>query len=97
MCANHHSQAFGVQNISQVNCQYIILASGATKNPDPQNGSLSDLGIYLATDPAPASGQDGAEINDLTQFILTLRVPPNVTGFSFDFIYFSVIFNTNLS
>ncbi|MFH2007784.1 MAG: MopE-related protein [bacterium] len=70
------------------NCQFLILASGAAKNLQPQGGMESDLGIYNAQDPAPIP--DGQDINDLTQFELRLRVPGNAKGFSFDFIFFSV-------
>ncbi len=70
------------------NCKWAYLSSGVALDPDPQGSWDSDLGISEA-DPAPTSGQDGADIHDLTQFIVTLRVPINVTGFSFDFIFFS--------
>lgn len=72
----------------QDNCKFLVLASGQAKNPDPQSGEFMDLGIWGAPDPAPAP--DGAEINDLTQFEIQLRVPGNAKGFSFDFIFFSV-------
>lgn len=71
------------------NCKWAYLSSGAALDADPQGSMSSDLGVFMATDPAPASGQDGAMVNDLTQFIVTLKVPINVTGFSFDFIFFS--------
>jgi hypothetical protein len=72
----------------QDNCNFLIMSSGLVKNPDPQSGELMDLGIWGAPDPAPVP--DGAEVNDLTQFELQLRVPGNAKGFSFDFIFFSV-------
>jgi len=73
------------------NCKYAILASGPTMHSQPQEDFTgSDLGIWLTTDPAPAAGQDGADIYDLTQFAVTLVVPINVTGFSFDFLFLSV-------
>jgi len=74
--------------LPQVNCKFLILASGQAKNPDPQSGEYMDLGIWGAPDPAPAP--DGADVNDLTQFELQLRVPGNAKGFSFDFVFFSV-------
>lgn len=84
--ANHPS----VEGLPTSNCQFVILSSGAARATDPQDDmTSSDLGIYNAQDPAPPSGQDGAEINDLTQFHIRLRVPANVTGFSFDFVFFS--------
>ena len=66
------------------------VATGPARAADPQGDTLgSDLGISGVQDPAPAAGQDGAVITDLTQLVLQIRVPPNVTGFSFDFIFFS--------
>jgi len=70
------------------NCKWAYLSSGVALDPNPQGSMSSDLGVS-GTDPAPASGQDGAEIHDLTQLIITLKVPINVTGFSFDFIFLS--------
>jgi hypothetical protein len=68
------------------NCRFGILSSGPTKNPQPQDG---DMDLYIsAQDPAPQP--DGADVHDLTQFHVRLKVPGNATGFSFDFIFFSV-------
>lgn len=79
-----------VEGLPTNNCQFVILSTGTARAADPQDDTYSsDLGIYNTSDPAPSSGQDGAEINDLTQFQIRLKVPPNVTGFSFDFVFFS--------
>ena len=80
--------ASGTDGLPQENCRFLILATGYAKNPTPQGGSQMDLGINGVPDPAPTP--DGAEINDLTQFVITLKVPGNAKGFSFDFIFFSV-------
>ncbi len=72
------------------NCKFAYLSTGVALDADPQGSMDSDLGIYMAADPAPTAGQDGAEINDLTQLAVTLQVPINVTGFSFDFMFLSV-------
>lgn len=79
-----------VEGLPQQNCKYVILSSGPARIADPQGDTLaSDLGVSSASDPAPTSGQDGADVNDLTQLELQLQVPLNVTGFSFDFVFFS--------
>lgn len=78
-----------VEGLPEQNCQFVILSTGPARTDDPQDGPDSDLGISGVPDPAPAAGQDGAVITDLTQLVLQIRVPPNVTGFSFDFIFFS--------
>ena len=69
------------------NCRFMILSTGRARVADPQGSLESDLGISGAVDPAPASLQDGAEIHDLTQFHMTLVIPSNVFGFSFDYIF----------
>ncbi len=69
------------------NCKWAYLSSGVALDSDPQGSMNSDLGVS-APDPLPDSGQSD-DVYDLVQFIVTLRVPINVTGFSFDFIFFS--------
>jgi len=73
-----------------VNCRFTILSTGPVMAGDPQQGNGMDLGIYDALDPAPPELQDGASVNDLVQFSMTMTVPPSVTGFSFDFLFLSV-------
>lgn len=81
------SDASFIDGLPSQNCRFVILATGPTKSASPRDEELSDLGIYDAPDPSPAP--DGAEINDLAQFGITLRIPTNAFGFSFDFIFFS--------
>lgn len=77
-----------MEGLPQQNCKYVILSTGQARATDPQNDmTTSDLGIYDVTDPAPGGSSD--LVNDLTQFAITLVVPANVTGFSFDFVFFS--------
>ncbi len=76
-----------VEGLAEQNCKFVVLSTGHALASDPQDDmTTSDLGI-TANDPAPTP--DGAEIHDLTQLAITLIVPVNVTGFSFDFIFFS--------
>jgi Putative metal-binding motif len=73
-----------------INCQFVVLSTGPVGATDPEQGDNMDLGIYNAPDPAPPALRDGASINDLIQFSMAMTVPPNVTGFSFDFLFLSV-------
>lgn len=73
-----------------VNCRFAVLSTGPVLAADPQEGEGMDLGVYNALDPAPPALQDGAAINDLVELSMTVTVPPNVTGFSFDFLFLSV-------
>jgi len=66
------------------NCAFVILANGPAHSSQPQDTVAGDLGITNAIDPAPAALQDGAEIHDLEQLIITVQVPGNAQGFSFD-------------
>jgi hypothetical protein len=77
----------GLDGLPVNNCQFAILATGPARNPTPQTNDM-DLGVMGAADPAP--NPDGADINDLTQLELRLKVPGNAKGFSFDFVFFSV-------
>ncbi len=72
-----------------VNCRFTILSTGTVMASDPQTGDGMDVGVGAPLDPAPAGLQDGALVKDLVQFSMSMTVPPNVTGFSFDFLFLS--------
>jgi hypothetical protein len=76
-----------------VGCQMIALFTGSEFNPDPQDGSGSDLN-HTCVDPvgmiANAENDDQpAECHDMTQLVLRLRVPANAEGLAFDFLFLS--------
>jgi hypothetical protein len=64
------------------NCRALIICSGEAADTVPDTGT--DFGL---TDPDPLGGVEDA--NDMAQLVVQFRVPSNVEGISFDFIYLS--------
>jgi Putative metal-binding motif len=74
-------------------CQSIVLFTGTAWNPSPEDSGM-DLGYSCDEDPVtyldnPEPGDDPMMCTDMTQIKMILRVPGNVTGLTFDFIYLS--------
>ncbi|MBU1239320.1 putative metal-binding motif-containing protein [Myxococcota bacterium] len=74
-------------------CQAVVLFTGEAFNPYPEDLDM-DLGQECPFDPVTlidnAEPDDvPSECHDLTQIKMVLRVPGNVTGIAFDFIYLS--------
>ncbi len=75
------SLSHSAEGLLDVNCSAVMLCTGEALDTNPQPGTS-----FGNSDPHPLGGNTA---NDLGQIIMTLQIPTNVEGISFDFMFLS--------
>jgi len=76
------SLTHSAEGLLEDNCNAVMLCTGRALSTNPQTGTS-----FGRTDPHPLGG--GVTARDLAQIIVSLRIPENAEGLSFDFMFLS--------